>query len=592
MNILEQEDIIKGLPDQALMKEASAPSGEVPQFLVISEIKRRGDMRKRYENQQQQNQGTVKDQILSEAMGGIAGMMPPQMAPQQLAMAPMGAPPMGGMPPQGMPPMAPPQAPKPPMPQGGMPPMGGISSMPQGMPPMGMAQGGIVQMAGGGFLDTPTPAGSTDLLTLIAAGASPVELLRRGYTQEQIEATSAEYQAKMSAPAEVLRGMQQVQQAPTGTPRMGYGDQYDPPFIRGITDVIADKASDLADSVGQGMESFGIEAKKNMPNYGLLYGENDLSLPSFEGANPYGLGDLARYAKKGITSIANLEFGGGPYGLPREVGVGIESLFGGTDSLGVGPTGPVSSPFGQQKEGLEPSPVGEAVTELSNFPSGDQSNPFLREAEPTLDAARRITGDISVQGRSPVQTQPSPASKAPSDPDMPALDFADLIAESKQQALNNAIMQIGAGVASGDVAKGLAAAGTAAMKGTADARALDARSRLAEYQAGREDIRRGEEADRFERKMTAEEGQFDERLEVMREEITAKLGISRNANNREVLQSIDLALKTELDKERRAELLNMRKVLSSILSPELMEIMNQDAPAGGQSGFSGFSIRQ
>jgi len=41
MNILEQEDIIKGLPDQALMKEASAPSGEVPQFLVVSEIKRR-----------------------------------------------------------------------------------------------------------------------------------------------------------------------------------------------------------------------------------------------------------------------------------------------------------------------------------------------------------------------------------------------------------------------------------------------------------------------------------------------------------------------------------------------------------------------
>ena len=38
MNILEQEDIIKGLPDAALMKEASAPSGQVPQFLVVSEI--------------------------------------------------------------------------------------------------------------------------------------------------------------------------------------------------------------------------------------------------------------------------------------------------------------------------------------------------------------------------------------------------------------------------------------------------------------------------------------------------------------------------------------------------------------------------
>ena len=47
MNILEVEDIIKGLPDQALQKEAQAPSGQVPQFLVVSEIQRRTDMRKR-----------------------------------------------------------------------------------------------------------------------------------------------------------------------------------------------------------------------------------------------------------------------------------------------------------------------------------------------------------------------------------------------------------------------------------------------------------------------------------------------------------------------------------------------------------------
>jgi len=206
-----------------------------------------------------------------------------------------------------------------------------------------------------------------------------------------------------------------------------------------------------------------------------------------------------------------------------DASVQIENLLEGTNNLGVGPTGPVSSPFGKQKEGLEPSPVGEAVTELSSFPSGDQSNPFLREAESTLDAARRITGDISVQGRSPVQTQPSPASKAPSDPDMPALDFSDLIAEGKQQALNNAIIQIGAGVASGDVAKGLAAAGTAAMKGTADARALDMKRRLAEYQAGREDIRRGDEADRFERRMNVNERQFRETLEQAGEKLTADL---------------------------------------------------------------------
>ena len=86
-NILEQEDIIKGLPDAALQKEARAPSGALQQFLVVSEIKRRTDMRKSHENQmKEQPQGTVADQIVME---GIASMMPqqgvgmpPQMGPQ------------------------------------------------------------------------------------------------------------------------------------------------------------------------------------------------------------------------------------------------------------------------------------------------------------------------------------------------------------------------------------------------------------------------------------------------------------------------------------------------------------------------------
>ena len=75
MNIIEQEDIIKGLPDQALQQEAKQPSGQVPQFLVVSEIQRRTDMRKRYQASQQQPQGTTADQIMQE---GISTMMPPQ----------------------------------------------------------------------------------------------------------------------------------------------------------------------------------------------------------------------------------------------------------------------------------------------------------------------------------------------------------------------------------------------------------------------------------------------------------------------------------------------------------------------------------
>jgi hypothetical protein len=87
MNILEIEDIIKGLPDQSLIQEAQAPSGQMPQFLVVSEIQRRADMRKRFQNQQQEMpQGTIADQIVQ---GGIASMGNRQ--------------PIQSMPPQGMP---------------------------------------------------------------------------------------------------------------------------------------------------------------------------------------------------------------------------------------------------------------------------------------------------------------------------------------------------------------------------------------------------------------------------------------------------------------------------------------------------------
>ena len=81
MNILEIEDMIKGLPDQALQEEAQAPSGQVPQFLVVSEIQRRTDMRKRFQSQQQQPQNTVSDQIVQEGIAAIA----PQQMPQQMA---------------------------------------------------------------------------------------------------------------------------------------------------------------------------------------------------------------------------------------------------------------------------------------------------------------------------------------------------------------------------------------------------------------------------------------------------------------------------------------------------------------------------
>ena len=145
MNILEAEDMVKGLPDQVLFQYAQNPPPNIPQYLAVSEVQRRQDMRQRFQAQQQGMEPTVKDQVLQ---GGIASA--------------------GGMPPEGMPmeaPMEPPMGP----PQG--PPQG----MPQGMP---MSRGGITRMAGGGL----TPGGIVYMQqggTLLSGSADPIAELER-----------------------------------------------------------------------------------------------------------------------------------------------------------------------------------------------------------------------------------------------------------------------------------------------------------------------------------------------------------------------------------------------------------------------------
>jgi len=122
MNILQMEDMVKGLPDQVLMQEAQMPSGQIPQFLALSEVQRRQEMRQKL---QAPPEATVADQILQ---GGIASAMP-QQGPQQ--------PPA---PPQSMPQgqqMGPPQAPM--MAYGG-------GRMPYAMAGGGMVPSGIVKM--------------------------------------------------------------------------------------------------------------------------------------------------------------------------------------------------------------------------------------------------------------------------------------------------------------------------------------------------------------------------------------------------------------------------------------------------------------
>jgi len=67
MNIIELQERLKDLPEQALMQEMQMPSGTAPQFLVLSELKRRKRMRDEYQRQQAQGMQTVAEEAVTAA---------------------------------------------------------------------------------------------------------------------------------------------------------------------------------------------------------------------------------------------------------------------------------------------------------------------------------------------------------------------------------------------------------------------------------------------------------------------------------------------------------------------------------------------
>ena len=102
MIIIQLEDNLKSLPDNSLQKEMTNPSGMFPQYLVMSEIQRRKDMREDYAGRMAANEKTpplpsMRDEMLLGITqpqppvqdSGIAGLLPaqPQGAPIPPAMS-------------------------------------------------------------------------------------------------------------------------------------------------------------------------------------------------------------------------------------------------------------------------------------------------------------------------------------------------------------------------------------------------------------------------------------------------------------------------------------------------------------------------
>ena len=90
MNILQISEYLKGVPKDFLVKEATLPSGNYPQYLVVSELSRRTAMEKQFAGinaQQNQPQETVAERTVREAtpmpMAAMQGIKSPQTTYQE-----------------------------------------------------------------------------------------------------------------------------------------------------------------------------------------------------------------------------------------------------------------------------------------------------------------------------------------------------------------------------------------------------------------------------------------------------------------------------------------------------------------------------
>ena len=83
MNIIEVEDKLKSIPDDNLSGEMTNPSGMFPQYLVMSEIQRRQEMRTDYEGRMAANAKTPPRPSMREEMAMQVAQAQPQPNPMQ-----------------------------------------------------------------------------------------------------------------------------------------------------------------------------------------------------------------------------------------------------------------------------------------------------------------------------------------------------------------------------------------------------------------------------------------------------------------------------------------------------------------------------
>jgi hypothetical protein len=616
MNILEIEDLIKGLPDQALMQEAQQPSGRMPQYLVVSEIQRRGDMRKRFQAQQQgQDRGTIAQQILQ---GGV----PEQGAPQM--QTPMGQPP-GMMPPQGPPQgIAAMAGPRPPQ-----------GPPPQVMPPQGIPGPQAAQMAAQAPVRMAEGRRTPSIYDL---RRDPL-LVNMGLVQPYPEGPpiTQDQMAELGMLAEQVRGLDSPRMADVAS----YDRAADEAALAGRTPLErAGRAlGDISSSAFRFAAMPGSQAAEALYSVPYKLGDaiNYLTTPSttFEeltaGLDPESafvdimpkqgaressavqtdasrINSNAGYPTPGQTTLDEdlLEMGAADTDPQKKV---KRDLFGG--SPGYDPTGASRYALGDMS-GI--GSVGEAKKLLENIPKVTPE----RDAEGTMiglgedvapfdvELARKIRG-VEQPGRSYEElikmvkesrardygegTAAAAALRAESEAEQERLKK-----EGRSAALSDALIALGAGIAGGDLSGGLARAGqaaTAARKefetaarqerryGTLEARAEERAARAARSAAEMQEL--GLMGRQIEATYEAEVAKINRDLEADKVLASAaeRLGADRRAaeqflvSTRAKAESL-MAQLQQLDQEdAKQEQLSARAI-----SQFLEEVATADLPAG------------
>jgi hypothetical protein len=83
MNIIQVQDRLKGLPEDALVNYVEQPMGEVPIYLALGELQRRKEMKERFQASQAEKP-TISEQLVAEAKPmqmGLGAMAPQQIMP-------------------------------------------------------------------------------------------------------------------------------------------------------------------------------------------------------------------------------------------------------------------------------------------------------------------------------------------------------------------------------------------------------------------------------------------------------------------------------------------------------------------------------